>query len=157
MLKIKLLTEFPPEIKVNITVKFQQINYLKAGGGTKIYNRGAINSGFFNIEAKSGCELDLLVNIDSAQVKVNKGAFVRLTGESRFLQLKTTTGGDFRSTNMTNKIMVAVLNGGTAEIKCSEYLDAIVRFRASLKFVEQPKKIKRKERFGGTISKLEDF
>jgi hypothetical protein len=157
VLKIKLLSEFPPEIKVDITVDFQQINSLKAGGGTKIYNRGVIDSKKFVIDAKSGCELDLAVDIDSVKVKVNKGAFVRLTGKNRFMQLKTATGGDFRSTNMESKIVVAVLNGGTAEIKCSEHLDATVRYGASLKFVEPPKQIKRKERLGGTIGKLEDF
>lgn len=157
VLIIKLLSEFPPSIKVNVTVNFQQLGGLKAGGGAKVYNKGSIESDVFNLFAKSGCELDLLVNVDSANIKISKGAFLRLTGENRYLNLKITSGGDFRSTKMTNSEMVAILNGGTAEIQCSKFLDATVRMGATLKFVEQPNKIKRKEKFGGKISKLEDF
>ena len=109
------------------------------------------------LNAKSGCELDLLVNIDSAIVKVSKGAFVRLIGKNRYMKLKTTTGGDFRSTKMTNKKMVAILNGGTVEILESEYLEVTTRYGATLKFVTRPNAIKKKERLGGKVSQLEDF
>ncbi|MDA3892887.1 MAG: DUF2807 domain-containing protein [Salinivirgaceae bacterium] len=157
VLSARLLSEFPPSIKINITVKFQEINSLVVGGGAKIYNRGSIDSKTLTISAKSGCELDLLVNADSVIAKVNKGAFVRLTGENRYLKVKTATGGDFRSTGMTNINTDAILNGGTVEIQTAEILNAKVRYGGSLKYVEQPKKIIRREIFGGKIEKLEDF
>ncbi len=156
-LKIRLLDEFPGAIKVDITVKFKQIISLIVGGGSKVYNYGTIEGPDFNVEGKSGCELDLLVKADSVKVLVNKGAFVRLTGENNYLNLKTNTGGDFRSTKMTNKETVAIMNGGTAEISCTEYLQATVRLGASLKYIEQPRKIEKKVKLKGTIGKLEDF
>lgn len=156
-LKIKLLSEFPPSIKVDVTINFQQINELKVGGGAKVYNRGVIESKYFALSANSGCELDLFVKIDSADVDVTKGAFVRLTGENRYMNLKTTTGGDFRSTKMANSIMNVKQGGGTAEVLCTDELVANVSFGASLKFVEKPKKIVKKEKFGGSVGKLEDF
>jgi len=157
LLTIKLLSKITSPINVNITVKFQHINALSAGGGANAYNRGVIESKAFELKAKSGCELDLLVNIDSAIVKVSKGAFVRLTGKNRYMYLKTTTGGDFRSVKMTNKKMVAVLNGGTVEILESEYLEVTARYGATLKYNTRPNTIKKKERLGGTVSQLEDF
>ncbi len=154
---VKLLSELANAPKVNVTIQFSQLDYLEVGGGAKIYNRGAIESEVFTLLGKSGCELDLLVDVDSINVKVNKGAFVRLTGKNKFMQLRTATGGDFRSTKMDNTTTVAVLNGGTAEIKCSDFLDATVRYGGSLKYVEKPKKVKKNEQMGGTIEKLEDF
>lgn len=157
VLSVKLLTEFPPVNKVNVTIFFNEMNSLDAGGGVKIYNRGAFNSKFMIIEAGSGAELDLLVELDSIKTKVNKGAFVRLRGKSNYLNIKTSTGGDFRSTELDNNITEALLRGGSAEIKTAEFLDAKVTLKASLKYVDQPAKIKRKERLGGKIEKLEDF
>ena len=157
VLNIRLLSEFPPSSKVDVTINFQQINELGVGGGAKVYNRGIIESDFFILSANSGCEIDLLVKLDSANVKLTKGAFVRLTGENRHLNLKTTTGGDFRSTKMTNSIMNVNQSGGTAEVSCTNELIAKVSFGASLKFVEKPKKLVKKEKFGGSVEKLEDF
>jgi hypothetical protein len=157
ILKIKLLSEFPPSIKVDVTINFQQINELKVGGGAKVYNRGVVESEHFALSANSGCELDLFVKIDSANVDVTKGAFVRLTGENRYMNLKTTTGGDFRSTKMANSIMNVKQSGGTAEVSCTDELVAKVSFGASLKFVEKPKKLVKKEKFGGSVGRLEDF
>lgn len=157
VLSVKLLSEFPPSIKVNVTIQFTQLNSIICGGGTKIYNRGSINSKLLNLKAKSGSEFDLLVNVDSVLVKVSKGAFVRLTGENKYLKVKTNTGGDFRSLNMSNVRTDAILNGGSVEIKTAEYLKAKVWYGATLKYVEKPNKIVKKERFGGKIDKLEDF
>jgi hypothetical protein len=157
ILKIKLLSGFTSVNKVSITIKFKNLATITGGGGCKIYNKGSINAEVLHITAKSGSELDLLINTDSVFVKVNKDAFVRLRGKNNYLQLKTSTGGDFRSTQMTNSTVVATLNGGTAEVDVADFLDVTVRYGASFKFVKLPHKIKRKKQFGGKIGKLEKY
>jgi len=157
VLIIKLLTEFPPDIKVDLTVNFQQINGLIVGGGAKVYNKGAIETNYFELSGNSGCELDLLAKIDSLKVTVTKGAFVRLTGENRYMNLKINSGGDFRSTKMTNNITEAKMSGGSAEISCSDLLIAKVCLSASLKCVELPKRVVKKEKLGGKVEKLEAY
>ena len=151
VLSIKLLSEFSKSIKISITVKFQELTSIKVKAGCKIYNRGSIDSDYLYLLVKSGSEADLLINVDSLEVKVNEKAFARLTGSNNYMALKTSTGGDIVSINLSNKITLAKLNGGSAEINVSDYLEATVRNGASLKYIKQPKKIKRKERLGGTI------
>jgi len=157
ILILRLLSEFPPEIKVYVTVFHNPIKSISANAGAKIYNRNELNGPFLNIEAKSGSELDLFMNTDSIQVLVNKGAFVRLTGKSKAVKLKTSTGGDFRATALASENLFAIMNGGTAEVNVSEYLDAKVRFGAMLKYLQQPKKIEKSISFKGTIGVLEEF
>lgn len=158
ILRVKLLSEFPPSIKVNVTVFYKDtLTELSVGGGAKLYNKGAVESSQLYVKAGSGSELDLLVTVDSINAVVNKGAFTRLTGSSRILILKTSTGGAFRSTNLDNEITYATLNGGTAEIKSAEYLNVKAFMGATLKYVNKPKKIVSKERLGGKVDKLEDF
>ena len=157
VLMIKLLSELPKSNKVNITIQFQELNSIRVGAGVIIYNRGTIESKYLKISAKSGSEVELLVNVDSLDVKVVEKAFVRLTGINNYMTLKTSTKGDFRSTDLTNKITIATLNGGSAEINVADYLDATVRHGASLKYAKQPTKIKKKEKLGGTIGLLEEL
>lgn len=155
VLKIKLLSELPKSNKVNVTIQFKELALLKIGAGAIIYNRGTIESKFLTISAKSGCELDLSIDVDTLDVKVTEKAFVRLTGDNNYMTLKTSTKGDFRSADLTNKTTIAILNGGSAEINVTDYLDATVRNGASLKYVKQPKKIIKKEKLGGKIEILE--
>ncbi|HAM98040.1 MAG TPA: hypothetical protein DCQ26_05475 [Marinilabiliales bacterium] len=157
ILSVKLTSEFPSQIKVKTTIYYSELKHLEAGGGIKLYNKGAMQGSFVGIEAKSGSEFDLLIQLDSAQVLVNKGAFVRLTGTCPKVDLKTATGGDYRATALQNDTTFVKMNGGTAEVDVKLLLDADVRLGASLKYKTLPKKMKKTEKLGGTISQLEDF
>ncbi len=142
-LELKLLYEFPPAIKVQATVYFTDINEVEVNAGAKVYNKGDIEAGNFNLEAKTGCELDLLIKTDSATVTVNKGAFVRLTGVSRSVKLKTATEGSYIATDLVSENLYAKMLGGTAEVNVTEKLKAKV--------------IDRNTFFKGTIGILEPF
>lgn len=156
-LEIKLLYEFPPAIKVQATVFFTEINEVEANAGAKVYNKGAIEVRNFCLEAKTGCELDLLIKTDSATVTVNKEAFVRLTGQSRSVKLKTATGGSYIATELASENLYAKMLGGTAEVNVTENLKAKVMFGGSLKYLKQPRFIDRKTLFKGTIGTVEPF
>jgi len=157
VLSVKLTYEFPPSIKVRVTIFYKNLKSLEAGGGIKLYNRGALKGRFMEIAAKSGSDFDLLIATDSIVMKVNKGAFVRLSGSSKVVNLSTSTGGDYRATELENETTYAKMSGGSAEVAPKLLLDANVSFGATLKYKDKPSRIKRSEKFGGSISQLEDF
>jgi hypothetical protein len=157
VLELKLTYEFPASIKVKATVYYTHLSIISANVGAKIYNKGAIESDCIELVAKSGCDLDLLIEADSVDATVNKGAFIRLSGSAKALNLKTATGGDFRSNAMSSKFVYAKMRGGTAEVSVSELLIADVRLGASLKYLEKPKMIEQTVKLKGSIGILEDF
>jgi hypothetical protein len=157
LLSIKLTTEFPSSIQVRITVYYKNIRSINAGGGIKLYNKGVLNNAHLSITAKSGSDFDLEISADSALVKVNKGAFVRLSGTSRVINLSSSTGGDYRAVELENEDTYAKMSGGTAEVAPTKLLNGDVSYGASLKYKDEPATIKRAERLGGTITQLEDF
>ncbi|MFA6400699.1 MAG: head GIN domain-containing protein [Salinivirgaceae bacterium] len=157
VLSVKLTYEFPQEIKVRVTIFYKNLKTLEAGGGIKLYNKGALKGKLIELAAKSGSDFDLLVGTDSILMKVNKGAFVRLSGSSRVVNLSTSTGGDYRATELENEVTYAKMSGGSAEVAPKLLLDANVSFGATLKYKDKPSRIKRSEKFGGSISQLEDF
>lgn len=156
-LKIKLLKGLPDAIKVNIEVFYNEVSQITLGGGAKLYNRGTLEANKLEIFSKSGSNVDLLIYADSVNVKLKRGAFVRLSGESNYVYVKTASGADYRATELENKTTEAVLNGGSAEVNTKGFIDATVRFGATLKYTQQPEKIKKKEQLGGEISILEPF
>lgn len=157
ILNLKLTSEFPSHIKVKATIFYTELKHIEAGGGIKFYNKGKLEQSFISIEAGSGSEFDLLVAFDSSKVSVNKGAFVRLTGTCRILHLKTSTGGDYRATALETDTAWVKMFGGTAELDVKTYLEADVRFGASLKYKAEPEKIVKTEKLGGTIMLLDEF
>ncbi len=157
VLSVKLTYEFPPAIKVRVTIFYKNLKSVEAGGGIKLYNKGALKGKFLKLEAKSGSDFDLLVATDSVLMKVNKGAFVRLSGSSRVINLITSTGGDYRATELENEMTYAKMRGGSAELAPKLLLDAKVSFGATLKYKDNPSHIKRSEKLGGSISQLEDY
>lgn len=157
ILIIRLVYEFPAKIKVHATLFYTDLNTIVANAGSKIYNKGELDGSVLTVEAKSGCEFDLLIKNDSTSINVNKGAFVRLTGESRSVFLKTAVAGDYRATALATKRMVAKMHGGTAEVNVSDFIDANVSLGASLKYLSKPEKITQKTSFKGSIGILESY
>jgi len=154
-LKIRLLTEFPSAIKVVAQVNYKKLQKISVGGGVKVYNRGAIITNRFEIDSKSGSEVDLLIKTDSVKAVVNKGAFLRLSGESTYVELTTSTGGDYRATALKNKITVARMNGGTAEVSTDSLLNVKAKFKARLLYANPPARLIKKTKFGGEVGLLE--
>jgi hypothetical protein len=155
-LNISLLSEFPPEIQIVVEVNCSKLERLSIGGGCKVYNRGAIEAKNIVLKVGGGSELDMLVQLDSANIKVSKGGFARLTGQCRSINLKTSTGGTFRATDLKNTNLNAVMKGGYAVVATSGSVKAKVRFNAILKYKGSPVSLKKDEGSGGSIVPLEE-
>jgi hypothetical protein len=156
ILKIGLLSEFPPEIQIIVEVNFKHLDRISIGGGSKVYNRGVLEAKLINLKIGTGCELDLLTKVDSANIKVTKGGFVRLTGDCRAINLKTATKGVFRGTDLKNKSVTAKMNGGKAFVSATKMIDVKATMQAKLFYLGDPKILKQKVKTGAIVSQYED-
>ncbi len=154
---IKPGKDYPKGTKVVIEVSYSELQKIELGKGVKAYNRDTLFAQELTLISKSGSELDMVVNSDTIYSKVNKGGFIRLSGTAEHVQLKTTTGGDYRATKLSVNSMVAKLSGGSAEVNVVKMIDVKANMKGRLNYVEQPEKIKKKESLGGRVGKLEDF
>lgn len=157
VLSVYPVTAVTSDKKVKIELGFKDLSSIVVGGGVLLYNRDTLKEPMLVVTGKSGGEVDLVLNVDSLSCTVNKGAFVRLQGNSRVVSLKTSTGGDYRGTQLIAETMFAKINGGSAEVGVLDYLEVDASMKGSLRYVEAPKKIKKKEKLGASVGKLEDF
>lgn len=153
-LHVKTTKAVPSGKRVKVEVGFTTLHHVLVGGGVLLYNRDTLDVMNLSIDSKSGSEVDIVVKCDSIACKVNKGAFMRLQGKSRVVSLKTSTGGDYRATELSVNSMYARMNGGSAEVDVVDYLNAKVRMKGRLEYRKAPKKI---DKVGESIGELEDF
>lgn len=156
-LVIKTGNGFPKGTKVMIEVACSELQKVELGNGVNAYNRDTLFAEKLTLISKSGSELDMVVNSDTIYAKVNKGGFMRLSGDASHVQLRTSSKGDYRATTLNVNSMTANLSGGSAEVKVKEMLDVKANMKGRLDFVAQPAKIEKKESLGGRVGKLEEF
>lgn len=140
---------------VVVTVGCPKLDAIELGGGAKCFTSGAITSETLHLEAGAGSELDLLVECDSIDVLVVRGGFVRLTGKSRAVQLKTSTGGSYAADELDCNIFYADMKAGIARPKVSEKIVANIAEKASILYTGTPK-IVEKEGSKGEIKPDEE-
>lgn len=134
---------------VVVVVSCPMVNAIELGGGAKLFNSGAIKTDSLHLEAGAGTELDLLVECDSIYSKIARKGFVRLTGKTRALELKTTTGGTLASEELENDILYANMEDGLARTKASTIVADIVTW-AKIYYIGTPTII-RKDNSNGQI------
>jgi hypothetical protein len=150
-------TKLTKKENAEVTIGFKSITSIKISSGAKAYNYGAIESRHLDIIGKLGSDLDLLIKVDTLNIKVSQDAFVRLRGEAKYANIQTSLGGDIMADDLENRIAKVLLTGGSVYVNTSDFLDANVKNGAELKFKTQPKQIKKKTSFNGKISKAEEL
>ena len=140
---------------VVVTVGCPKLDAIELGGNAKCFTSGAIKADTLHLEAGAGSELDLLVECDSINVLVVRGGFVRLTGKSRVVQLKTSTGGSYAADELDCNIFYADMKAGIARPKVSDKIVADIAEKASIIYTGSPK-IEKKESSKGEIKPEEE-
>lgn len=133
-----------------IIVSCPNINYIELGGGAKLYNSGTIKTDSLYLEAGAGTELDLLVECDSIYSKIARKGFVRLTGKSRAVELKTTSGGSMTSEELENDMLYANMEDGFARTKASNIIADIAPW-AKIYYLGSPNIIRKDDSKGQII------
>lgn len=121
-LQISAGTAFPRQTNTVVVVSCPSVEAIELGGGAKCFNSGTIISKTLHLEAGAGTELDLLVECDSIYGRISKGGFAHLTGKTRTLTIKTTTGGSIASEELEAETLHAEMGGGIARTQAKKII-----------------------------------
>lgn len=145
----------PRQTNVVVIIGCPKLDAVELGGGAKCFNSGAITTPVLHLEAGAGTELDFLVESDSVDLMVARGGFARLSGKSRAVRLKTSSGGSYAADEMENNVFYAEMGGGIARTKTSDKIVADLAAKATLLYTGSPK-IEKKEGSKGEIKPDEE-
>jgi len=152
-LKIRMpLTKMLSGDNISATVYYNSINAVEVNEGSHIGSESVIHAQNFSLIAKEGGSLDLPLEVQKLQARLNDGSEVNLSGQADEQDVLVNSGSVYSAENMhTLKTTVTANAGGKAKIHASEYVDAKVRAGGEVTIFGKPKDIDKKVVMGGEI------
>lgn len=157
-LKIRMpLTKMFKGDDISATVYYTYLQAVEANEGSRIAGEAAINATQFNIIAKEGASIHLVLEVDALQARVTNGSKVTLEGTAKSQDVLINSGGIYHASNLrTVQTTITANAGGDAEINASNSVDAKVRAGGDIIIYGHPKEINQKVIAGGKIYEKED-
>lgn len=156
-LKIRMpLTKLLDGDNISVTVYYTDINAVEANEGSIISCNDKIEGASFDIIAKEGSEVKLILNVDKLKVKAANGSKIELQGNAKNQVVIINSGGIYEAPGFkTEETTIAVNAGGRALIFATDLVNAKVRAGGSITISGKPKQINKDILAGGTICTVE--
>ncbi|MDN3678451.1 head GIN domain-containing protein [Flavobacterium paronense] len=152
-LKIRMpLTKLLDGDNISVTVNFKKITAVEANEGSRIACGDKISSVVFDVIAKEGSEVKLILDVEKLNVRTANGSKVSLEGNADIQDVLVNSGGIYEAEKLESQITTVSCNaGGEAAIFATNIVDAKVRAGGDITIYGKPKQINKKIIAGGTI------
>lgn len=153
--ELKIRMPFPKLLTgEDITVKlyYKEIQTISASEGSTVQSEHIFKQTSLVVNANSGANVTLDINVDNVIVKSNSGGIVHLSGKASTQDVKITSGGILEARELsTSQTTINVAAGGQSEVNASILVNAKVRAGGSIFIYGSPKQINKEVFIGGTI------
>jgi len=152
-LKIRMpLTKLLDGDNISVTVYYKKITAVEANEGSRIACGDKISSVVFDVIAKEGSEIKLILDVEKLNVRTANGSKVLLEGTADIQDVLVNSGGIYEAEKLESQIATVSCNaGGEAAIFATNIVDAKVRAGGEITIFGKPKHINKKIVAGGTI------
>ena len=157
-LKIRMpLTKLLSGDNVSATVYFKNIDAIEANEGSRISSEVIFKGIVFDIIAKEGSQIKLLLNVDKLTVRSSNGSNVNLSGKAKNQDAIINSGGELDAEDLiTAQTTITANAGGEASVNASDLVDAKTRAGGNITIYGKPKQINKKTVLGGTIKQFNE-
>ncbi|WP_264520017.1 head GIN domain-containing protein [Flavobacterium sp. N1994] len=137
---------------ISVTVYYKDLNAVEANEGSRIACGDKIESTSFDIIAKEGSEVKLILDVDKLSSRTANGSTVTLSGTAKVQDVLVNSGGIYEAENLKTQQTIITCNaGGEANIFASDLVDAKVRAGGNITIYGKPKQINQKVVAGGSV------
>ena len=152
-LKIRMsLTKMLDGDDISVTVYFNELTAVEANEGSRIACGNLIKSNSFEIIAKEGSQIKLLLNVNRLTARTANGSTVSLEGNAKSQEVIVNSGGIYEAKNLkTSQTIITGNAGGEADVFATDFVDAKVRAGGTITIYGKPKQIDQKIIAGGSI------
>ena len=152
-LKIRMpLTKLLDGDNISVTVYYKKITAVEANEGSRIACGDKISSVVFDVIAKEGSEIKLILDVEKLNVRTANGSKVLLEGSADIQDVLVNSGGIYEAEKLESQITTVSCNAcGEAAIFATNIVDAKVRAGGEITIFGKPKQINKKIVAGGTI------
>ena len=152
-LKIRMpLTKMLDGDNISVTVFYKEIDAVEANEGSRISCGDKIEGTSFDIIAKEGSEVKLILDVDKLNVRTASGSTVTVEGTAKNQDVLVNSGGIYEAEKLTTKQTTITNNaGGEANVFATDLVDAKDRAGGDITIYGKPIKINSKVVAGGKI------
>lgn len=137
---------------VKILLYYTNISDIQASQGAKIWSTDIVKSSKLGLTSNEGSNIDLNVNAQVIEGKVNTGGLLKLSGTTDSQSVVVNTGGKYDGQSLQTDITSITTNaGGQASVNATESVDATTRAGGIIDIYGKPKSKNDKKIAGGKI------
>ena len=153
--ELKIRMPFPQLLSgddIIVKLYFKNLESIAVSEGSYVSSEKDFKQTSLDLNAKSGGEIKLEIDVDKVNIKANAGGIVTLSGKAKNQDVGITSGGILNAKDLeTSQTTISVAAGGKSEIHASTLVDAKVRAGGSIFIYGKPKQINKEVFIGGTI------
>lgn len=152
-LKIRMpLTKLLDGDSISVTVYYKKITAVEANEGSRIACGDKINCVVFNVIAKEGSEVKLILDVEKLIARVSNSSKISLEGKANSQKIVVKSGGTFEAQLFkTKQTDISVKAGGDATIFVTDLVDAQLIAGGHITVYGEPKQLNQDIVGGGTI------
>lgn len=137
---------------ISVIVYYKDIDAVEANEGSRIACGDRIKGTSFDIIAKEGSEIKLILDVEKLNIRTANGSTVTLSGTAKVQDVVVNSGGIYEAEDLkTQQTVIACNAGGDAHVFASDIVDAKVRAGGNITVYGKPKRINQKVVAGGTV------
>ena len=153
--ELKIRMPFPQLLSgdaITIKLYFKNIESISASEVSYVSSDINFKQTLLDLNAKSGAEINIEINVDKVNVKASAGGIIDVSGKATNSDVAITSGGILKAADLyTNQTKISVAAGGKSEIHATTLVDAKVKAGGSIFIYGKPKQINKEVFIGGTI------
>ena len=135
-----------------VNLYFKKLESISVSEGSFVSSEADFKQTTLDLNAKSGGEIKLVLDLDKVNVKAYAGGIVSISGKATNQNVTITSGGILNAKNLhTSQTSISVSAGGQSEIYAAILVDAKVKAGGSIFIYGKPKQINKEVFIGGTI------
>jgi hypothetical protein len=143
-------------VKVLVTVSYEVIREIQVTTGAAVVSGGVLRGDKITVEAGSGGDADLQVDVTTLDLKASSGGVLKISGKSQSQDTTVNSGGKLHAFGLgCRSVYIRVNTGGTAEVTAAGELEAQVGTGGILRYRGSPAKTSIKKGLGATVEKAE--
>ncbi|SEF52788.1 head GIN domain-containing protein [Flavobacterium urumqiense] len=152
---LKIRMPFPQLLSgddIIVKLYFKKIEGISASEGSYVSSETDFKQTILNLNAKSGAEINININVEKVNVKANAGGIIELSGTALNQDVVITSGGILKAKDLhTTQTSISVSAGGKADIYATALVDVKVKAGGAVYIYGKPKQINKEVFIGGTI------
>ena len=153
--ELKIRMPFPQLLSgddIIVKLYFKNLESIAVSEGSYVSSEKDLKQTSLELNAKSGGEIKLEIDVDKVNVKASVGGIIDVSGKATNQDVVITSGGILKAIDLhTTQTTISVAAGGKSEIHATTLVDAKVKAGGSIFIYGKPKQINKEVFIGGTI------